>query len=192
MLDHLRILLADHEPADALEALHRRRMLDLAETTAAPFSRAQFAPGHFTASAFVVSPDLGALLMILHSKLGLWLQPGGHIDPEDTNVIAAARREVEEETGAHGLEPLAAFPALLDLDIHPIPPNPRKGEPGHEHFDVRVALRATTWDFEAGSDAQAARWVPLAEVGRIGTDESVRRALRTLRAALDRQAATRP
>ncbi len=159
-------------------------MLALADAPDA-FSRHLFDPGHFTASAFLVSPDLRSMLMILHGKLGLWLQPGGHIDPEDDDVIAAARREVEEETGVRGIEPLAAFPALLDLDIHPIPPNPRKGEPAHEHFDVRIALRATTWEFEAGSDAQAARWVPLHEVGAIGTDESVRRALRTLRGRLD-------
>ena len=155
-----------------------------AESGDDPCSRHSFEPGHFTASAFVVSPDLGSMLLILHSKLDLWLQPGGHIDPEDADVTAASRREVVEETGVSSLEPLPEFPALLDLDIHPIPANPRKGEPAHEHFDVRVALRATTWEFEAGSDAQAARWVPLAQVDEIATDESVRRALRKLRAAV--------
>jgi 8-oxo-dGTP pyrophosphatase MutT (NUDIX family) len=182
---HLTTLLTEHLPADDLESVHRGRMLDLATDDGDPFSRQSFEPGHFTASAFVVSPDLKSMLMILHSKLGLWLQPGGHIDPEDADVTAAARREVVEETGVSSLEPLDAFPNLLDLDIHPIPANPRKGEPPHEHFDVRVALRATTWEFEAGSDAQAARWVPLAEVDEIGTDESVRRALRKLRAAVE-------
>ena len=84
----------------------------------------------------------------------------------------------------HGSEPDEALGALLDLDIHPIPPNPKKGEPAHEHFDVRVALRAGSWEFAAGSDAQDARWVALGEVDDIATDESVRRALRKLRAAL--------
>lgn len=184
MRHHLAELLAAHAPVDDLEAEHHRRMLELAGVAGDPFSRHHFAPGHFTASAFVVSPDLRSMLLILHGKLGLWLQPGGHIDAEDGDVIAAARREVAEETGLSQVEPLDAFPRLLDLDIHPIPPNPKKGEPAHEHFDVRIALRSSTWDFVAGSDASAARWVPLAEVEQVGTDESVRRALRTLRAAI--------
>ncbi len=184
MRHDLTVLLTEHLPADDLESVHRGRMLDLAGNPGDPFSRHTVDPGHFTASAFVVSPDLRSMLLILHSKLDLWLQPGGHIDPDDADVTAAARREVVEETGVSKLEPLAAFPALLDLDIHPIPPNPGKGEPAHEHFDVRVALQATTWEFEAGSDAQAARWVRLADVNDIATDESVRRALRKLRAAV--------
>lgn len=185
MLHHLSLLLAAHAPADALEAEHQRRMLALAGVTGDPCSRHHLEPGHFTASAFVVSPDLRSLLLILHGKLALWLQPGGHIDPSDADVLAAARREVAEETGIQDTQPLAAFPRLLDLDIHPIPANPRKAEAAHEHFDVRVALHAQTWEFAAGSDALAARWVPLADVDAIATDESVRRALRTLRSALE-------
>lgn len=184
MRHHLASLLADHAPTDALEARHHERMLALTGVTGDPFARHHFAPGHFTASAFVVSPDLRSMLLILHSKLGLWLQPGGHVDAADGDVIAAARREVAEETGVVDVRTLNAFPALLDLDIHPIPPNDKKGEPAHEHFDVRVALRAASWEFAAGSDAQDARWVALGEVDDIATDESVRRALRKLRAAL--------
>ncbi|MEN8041330.1 MAG: hypothetical protein ABFR95_07475, partial [Actinomycetota bacterium] len=48
--------------------------------------RSEFEPGHFTASGFVTSPDGEALLLIHHGKLDRWLQPGGHIDPEDASV----------------------------------------------------------------------------------------------------------
>ena len=178
----LRALLAFHQPLDGTETEHQGRMLELLESEGNPFARGHFVPGHFTASAFVLSPDEEKLLLILHGKLGLWLQPGGHIDPDDADVHAAARREVVEETGiaASDLELLGT--PLLDLDIHPIPPNPKKGEPAHEHFDVRVLFKSTTWEFAAGSDAQDARWVRIEDVKDAGTDDSVLRAVRRLQA----------
>jgi 8-oxo-dGTP pyrophosphatase MutT (NUDIX family) len=172
-----------HSPADEREADYVRRMVFLAAGDT-PFARDHFVPGHFTASAFVLSPDRKDLLLILHGKLGLWLQPGGHVDAADLDLLAAARREASEETGLQGLQPLD--PPLLDVDIHRIPPNPRKGEPAHEHFDVRFVFVAPHRQLSAGSDAQDARWVPLGEVEDAGTDESVSRAVRKLVAALDR------
>jgi len=188
--EHLRRLLSEHPPADALEAEHRDRMLALADAPGDPFSRDHFEPGHFTASTFVLSPDGGSLLLIFHGKLHRWLQPGGHIDPEDADVLAAAAREVAEETGItdaaldSALDP--ALGALLDVDVHTIPANPRKGEASHEHFDVRILMRARSLDYRAGSDAKDARWVPLADVNAIDSDESVMRAVQKL---LRRQAA---
>ncbi len=170
---HLESLLAAHRPADAEEDGYRRRMLALLDAPGDPFSRGRFQPGHFTASAFVLSPEGGELLLIFHGKLRRWLQPGGHVDPADGDVFAAARRELAEETGLGG----TADPGtLLDLDIHAIPPNPRRGEPGHAHFDVRILLRARSRDLAAGSDALAARWVPLEAIGERESDRSVTRA----------------
>lgn len=156
-------------------------MWDLLRVSGDPFSRDHFQPGHFTASAFVLSPDERHILLIEHAKLGLWLQPGGHIDPEDVDVFLAAGREVAEETGVADPIVLGGFPALLDVDIHTIPANPKKGEPAHEHFDVRVLFRAPDLAFSAGSDALAAKWVALDRVESIDTDESVMRAVRKLR-----------
>lgn len=177
----LQPLLEAHEPLDATEAEHKRRMLALLAASETPFSRSHLVPGHFTASAFVLSPDARSLLLILHGKLGLWLQPGGHIDPDDADVFAAARREVAEETGLVDVE---AEPGLLDLDVHPIPPNPKKGEGPHEHFDVRILLRSRTLDVAPGSDAKDARWVPIDAVEDAGTDDSVLRAVRRVRMRL--------
>ena len=50
----------------------------------------------FTATTFVVQE--GRTLLLRHKKLGLWLPPGGHIDPNEL-PDDAARREVLEESG---------------------------------------------------------------------------------------------
>ena len=172
LLDQLR----QYASADAAEAEHRRVMLELLERADDAFSRAHFAPGHFTASAFVLSPDRSALLLVHHRKLDRWLQPGGHVEPDDSDLIAAARREVLEETGIAALE--LEHPGSFDLDVHPIPA--LSGELPHEHFDVRFLFRAGTSELRLSSESKAVRWVPLAEVAAAGSDESVLRAVRKL------------
>ena len=176
--------LKEHVPTDDLEAEHLQRMQALVRGSDAPFSRHTMHPGHFTASAFVVSPDDQKLLMILHAKLGLWLQPGGHIDPEDVSLIQAARREVAEETGIVALDLLDTEAPILDVDIHRIPASPKRGELAHAHFDIRIGFRARAFDFSAGSDALDARWVGWEEMSTVETDESVARAVRKLRSLL--------
>ena len=167
-------------PFDDAEAVHRRRMLELAVLESDPFSRHHFTPGHFTASSFVLAPDGLSILLIFHGKLHRWLQPGGHVDPEDTDLIAAARREVEEETGLRDLS--LANPGVFDIDIHPIPAFRGRGEPPHEHFDVRLLFRARGMECMAASDATAVRWFPLDEITPDVSDASVMRAIRKLRA----------
>src|SRR5688500_10111341 len=128
-----------HPAIDARERAHQARMLELLRLPGDVFSRKHFTPGHFTASAFIVSPDGGDLLLLYHARLCRWLQPGGHFDPEDPDLSAAVEREVWEETRVE-LEPaatgaLAAAGALFDLDVHAIPARADLGEPAHEHFD---------------------------------------------------------
>lgn len=176
----LRALLDSYVAANGTEATHLARMRELCEVPLDPFSRANFAPGHFTASAFIVSPDARELLLIHHQKLDRWLQPGGHVDAHDRDLLAAALREVREEVGMVDLSVVRPIP--FDVDIHEIPS--RKGEPAHAHFDVRFCFRAHGREFRAGSDAQAARWLPLSEVRAEISDESVMRAVEKLRACV--------
>lgn len=90
--------------------------------------------GHVTASALVIDPEQGRVLLTLHKKLRMWLQMGGHCEPEDTSLEEAALREATEESGITGLTLLPGGPVRLDR--HPIPP------PCHCHYDVQYAVLA--------------------------------------------------
>ena len=88
-------------------------------------------PVHVTVSAIVVSDDGLRVLLHRHKRLGIWLQPGGHIDAGEMPWDAAVR-EAAEETG---LPATLASPDLLHVDVHP---GPRK----HTHLDLRYLVHA--------------------------------------------------
>jgi 8-oxo-dGTP pyrophosphatase MutT (NUDIX family) len=165
-----------YAPVDAEERTHVQRMLALIAAPGDPFARDHYAPGHFTASGFVLSPDGRALLLIHHRKLNRWLQPGGHIERSDTDVVASARRELREEVGLAQVS--LESNGIFDVDVHAIPALGR--EPAHEHFDVRFLFRAPSFELQAGSDARAARWVALAQIDEVESDRSVTRAVEKL------------
>ncbi len=185
MIDRAQALLQIERYGSAQPAPDRTivsRTLDLVAATDTPFDRKQCAPGHITASAFVISPSAEHLLLIFHSKLGRWLQPGGHIDSSDPSLLAAATREAREETGLSDLSPLSQD--IVHLDIHAIPPRGAPGderhEASHEHFDVRYVFCSRDAEPRPGSDALDARWVRLSQLPAIDTDASVLAALTRL------------
>ena len=92
-------------------------------------------PVHVTASAIVVG-DRGTVLH-RHKRLGLWLQPGGHVDPDELPWDAAVR-ETAEETGLAASHPETG-PRLIHVDVH-------DGGRGHTHLDLRYLLTAPPHD----------------------------------------------
>lgn len=74
-------------------------------------------PAHFTASALPVTTDGRSVCLVLHRRLGLWVQPGGHLEMSDDTVSGAARREMIEETGLDG----RVDPVPVRLSRHPAP-----------------------------------------------------------------------
>jgi 8-oxo-dGTP pyrophosphatase MutT (NUDIX family) len=156
------------------------QLLGLLSLPANPFERSHLHPGHFTASAFVLCPERRRLLLIRHPKLGRWLQPGGHVEASDVTLLAAARREVQEETGVDSLEPFE--PGIFDVDVHLIPPTAKEG--AHAHFDVRYAFVAPREELTVSNEVKAARWVELEAVAGLNDEESIARPVQALTSRL--------
>jgi 8-oxo-dGTP pyrophosphatase MutT (NUDIX family) len=112
---------------------------------------------HLTASCFVLTPDLENILLCFHKKGQFWVQLGGHIEPDDRSVSAAAFREAIEEGGIHDLDPISTLP--LDVDRHDLGAGFTKCD---VHWDIgfgaTVARDAVPI---ASKESEAVQWWPV-------------------------------
>lgn len=164
----LRALVAAHEPATPREARARRTTLAYLAWLPRPLDE-HADPVHVTGSAIVLDGD-DATLLHRHKRLGLWLQPGGHVDPGETPAEAALR-EAREETGVPLAHP-ATGEVLVHVDVH-------EGGRGHLHLDLRYLLHgdADAAFAPAAGESRALRWVPVGDIDAWG-DASVADAVR--------------
>jgi 8-oxo-dGTP pyrophosphatase MutT (NUDIX family) len=123
------------QPADPRQRALRAAFITHLEARADGLART-CAPAHVTASAAIVDPVRRRLLLVLHRKVGRWLQPGGHCESTDPTLGSAALREATEESGVPGLQ---LVPGILQVDRHPAPCQPGVVD---EHLDVRYLVVA--------------------------------------------------
>jgi 8-oxo-dGTP pyrophosphatase MutT (NUDIX family) len=167
-----------HDPTDGQALKSRELVLLLLECSPTPFFRFQFTPGHITCTGLVIAPDGDSILLVHHRRLDRWLLPGGHVEPEDSEISDAARREVIEETGAI----LVPDPAvrLVGIDVHGIPP--KGNEPYHLHHDLIFAFRASHQGIRVSPESRAVAWCTPAEFARLSLPDSIGNTYRRLHA----------
>jgi 8-oxo-dGTP pyrophosphatase MutT (NUDIX family) len=174
--------LAGYPAATDQEVVDLARAEALLAGDADPFSRS--VPLHVTGSALVVDPAGGRVLLRWHERQQAWLQVGGHADPGEDDPYVTALREGEEETGLTDLHPWPGpEPELVHLVAVSVPAG--KGEPAHEHLDVRFLL-ATARPDDARPENPAAelRWLSVDQAMDLVTEENLRVLLRRVATTL--------
>ena len=153
------------DPVDDREARSIEEILHGLRTLPQPLD-VDADPTHVTGSAIVLS-DRGVVLL-KHKRLGIWLQPGGHVAPGE-DPAAAAVREATEETGLVVGHPPSG-PTLVHVDAH-------DGGRGHRHLDLRYLVHAAPDDPDPPPEESQ-------EVAWFGWDAAIDRADMGLRASL--------
>lgn len=111
--------------------------------------------GHITASAWLLNNDQTKALLMHHAKLNRWFQLGGHCDG-DSDVLAVAIKEAQEESGINTIIPL--HKEIFDIDVHLIPANNKEKE--HYHYDIRFLLTVVgNEDIVQNNESKELRWI---------------------------------
>ena len=172
--------LSGYAPTDPGQEVLRQAVLLL--VGADPQVHRRESPVHVTAGGVVLDPRGERTLLVLHRKVGRWLQPGGHLEATDASPGAAALREVAEETGVPGVRLL---PGLVHLDRHPAPCG------AQEHLDLRWCVVAPAGARPVHDEESLdARWFPLDALP--ADAEPLRPMLAAARARLLRPGRVRP
>jgi 8-oxo-dGTP pyrophosphatase MutT (NUDIX family) len=166
-------------PVDRRERESLERFVAAFDLLGDPFSEAAD-PVHVTGSAVAVGPR--GVLLHRHKRLGIWIQPGGHVDPGET-PWAAALREAGEETGlvVRFAGPITTpdgmpdgMPELVHFGVHP-------GPRGHTHLDLRYLVDGGHADpTPPAGESQEIGWfdwpaaIEVADAGLRGALESLR------------------
>jgi 8-oxo-dGTP pyrophosphatase MutT (NUDIX family) len=176
----LRRLLDAYTTEGSLEAVDVARLRAALDTDL--WSRS--APLHVTASALVVHPASRRVLLRWHERMRRWMQVGGHFDPDEADPLSVALREAAEETGLTDLAPAPAGRGA-PVQIVIVPVGAGRGEPAHEHADIRyVFVTDDPGAVVPETDRARLRWLGVDDAGdEVGEDnlrELVRRAARRL------------
>jgi 8-oxo-dGTP pyrophosphatase MutT (NUDIX family) len=176
------MLLEQYQPEGEAETADLPRVRALAEAAEAaeaaddPWRREL--PLHVTASALIVHPPSARVLLRWHQRQQAWLQVGGHGDPGESDPLAIALREAAEETGLADLVPWPDT-QLRHVVIVGVPIG--KGEPAHEHADLRYFMATQTPEAAEAENYDAPlRWLSLTEAYEATSEVNLRETLARL------------
>ncbi len=162
LVETVRAAVSGHRAAGLRETNAKARILECLDSLPRPFDE-EADPVHLTGSAVVVGRR--GTVLHLHKRLHRWMQPGGHLDPQEAPSDAALR-ESEEETGLVLRHPQDG-PRLIHVDVH-------DAAKGHTHLDLRYLLLAPDEDpFPPPGESPEARWYAWDEALAVADDALV-------------------
>lgn len=143
-MELLRQQLIAYRPWNEQEERDREELLRRLDSHEDLYTRANTA-AHFTASAWVVSPDRSQVLMAYHKLYDSWAWLGGHADGE-RDLLSVALREVREESGLVNVRPVS--PEIYSLEILTVDGHEKRGVyvSSHLHLNVTYLLEADPAD----------------------------------------------
>nr|WP_166350204.1 NUDIX domain-containing protein [Phytoactinopolyspora limicola] len=174
-------MLSTYQPDGPTETADVARTRNLVESTVNPWARS--IPLHVTASALIVHPESGRVLLRWHQRQQAWLQIGGHADPGETDPLQVTCREGREETG---LTDLAPWPTAELIHVVIVPVAARGDEPAHHHADLRFVLATSTPERAQPESPDAPlRWLLLPEAVEATSEANLRESLRRVAPMLE-------
>ncbi|MEJ7722050.1 MAG: NUDIX domain-containing protein [Ilumatobacteraceae bacterium] len=138
MIEAIRADVAEREPVDERERASISTFLEHVDRLVSPFDE-DASPVHVTGSAVILG-ERGVVLH-RHRRLGIWLQPGGHIDVGET-PWEAAWREAGRRPGCPSTRRHSIRCAAAPAPARRRPP----GAEGHTHLDLRYLFGADPVD----------------------------------------------
>jgi len=157
-------------PVNEQEASDKEEMIRWLGQGSDLFTRANRA-AHFTASAWVVSPDRKYVLMAYHNLYNSWAWLGGHADGEQ-DLLKVAIKEATEETGVRNVR--IVTPDILSVEILTVDGHEKKGSyvSSHLHLNVTYLLEADMEEsLEVKPDENSAvGWIHVDEINRKSTE----------------------
>ena len=129
-----------YQPFNAQEEADREVILSALKNTGDIFFRTN-RTAHMTASAWVVNPDGGKILLAYHNIYDSWAWLGGHADGEE-DLLSVAIREVKEESGISHVIPLQE--SVFSLEVLTVDGHVKKRSyvSSHLHLNLTYLLCA--------------------------------------------------
>ena len=130
----------------------------------------------FTVAVFAVQAD--HVILHRHRRLGIWLPPGGHIEPNELPDEAAEREVLEEAgieidlVGARGLP--MDYPGQPRQLVRPEGIQLESIGPGHEHIDLIYFARPRLPGSTLPQLLEGMEWVSADRLGEIDLNQEVR------------------
>ena len=152
--DYLLRLLNQYNPHIEQEIEHKDRIIAFVQDNENCFER-ELETGHITSSSWLLNKDASHAMLLHHKKLDKWFQPGGHADG-DSNILAVAIKEAQEESGIQSIEHVSE--EIFDVDVHLIPANSKDKE--HFHYDIRFLLQVKSdEELQVSEESRELRWI---------------------------------